>query len=156
MTADRLIASIAVHPRALRLPDDNSSQHPAQPLSAPNAPSANDVRLFRRDQPVAKPLAVPLKMIMRDKFMNRLAQRAFPEQDHSLQTGFLNRPYEAFRMGVQIRRTRRQLHALDSGGTKRAQKLRGVQRIAVMDQVLLPHQETLHVVAEIASYLCHP
>ena len=126
------------------------------PLAAPDGPSASDAWLFRHDQPVAKPLVVPLKMIMRDKFVNRLAQRAFTEQDHSLQTRFLNRPYEAFRVGVQIRRTWRELHALDSGATKRAQKLRGVQRIAVMDQVSLPHQETLHVVAEIARYLCHP
>src|SRR5580704_12226542 len=111
MTADRLIASIAVQSvcsGCLII----VVQHPAQPLSAPDGTRASVARLFRRDQPVAKPLVVPFKMIMRDEFMNRLAQRAFPEQDHSVQAGFLNRPYKTFRVGVQIRRTWRQLHAL--------------------------------------------
>ena len=117
MTADRLTASIAVVPVCTGCLTIIVVQHPAQPLAAPDGPSASDAWLFRHDQPVAKPLVVPLKMIMRDKFVNRLAQRAFPEQDHSLQTGFLDRPYEAFRAGVQIRRTWRQLHALYPGGT---------------------------------------
>jgi len=38
-------------------------QHPAQPLPAPDGASASDARLFRRDQPVAEPLVVPLQMI---------------------------------------------------------------------------------------------
>jgi hypothetical protein len=63
MTADRLIASIAVHSVRSGCLTIIVVQHPAQPLSAPDGPSATDATLFGRDQPVAKPLVVPLKMI---------------------------------------------------------------------------------------------
>ena len=63
MTADRLIALIAVHPVRSGCLTIIVVQHLAQPLAAPDGPSASDARLFRRDQPVAKPLVVPLKMI---------------------------------------------------------------------------------------------
>ena len=63
MTADRLIASIAVHPVPSGCLTIIVVQHPAQPLAAPDGPSASDAWLFRHDQPVAKPLVVPFKMI---------------------------------------------------------------------------------------------
>jgi hypothetical protein len=65
-------------------------QHSAQPLAAPDRSGATGVRVFLRYEPVTQPLIVPLAMIMHNEFVNRLPQRAFSEQNHPLQAGFLD------------------------------------------------------------------
>jgi hypothetical protein len=50
---------------------------------------------------------------MGDELENGAPQRLFSEQDEAVQAGFLDRAYESFGMGIQIRGARRQLHRLD-------------------------------------------
>jgi hypothetical protein len=39
---------------------------------------------------------------MYNEFVNRFAQRAFAEEDHTLQAGFLDAAYKSLRVGVQV------------------------------------------------------
>jgi len=73
------------------------------------------VGLIRQDQPIAETLVVALAMIMHNEFLNRFAQCAFTEENHAFQAGFLDAAYKSLRMGVQIRRMRRQLNGFHSG-----------------------------------------
>src|SRR5437879_11523131 len=76
MTADQLIASIAVHPMCSGCLTVIIVPHPAQPLSAPDGPTRFNLGLARNDQPVPPSLVVPFQVIMRNEFMNGLTQRA--------------------------------------------------------------------------------
>ena len=58
----------------------------------------------RTDQCILQTLVVALGMIMRDEFGNRFPHRPFAEQDHPLQAGFLDGPYEPFGVGVGEKR----------------------------------------------------
>ena len=69
MTADRLIASIAVHPMYSGCLTVIIIQHPAQPLLAPDGPARFNLGLARNDQPVPQSLVVPFQVIMRNEFI---------------------------------------------------------------------------------------
>ena len=53
------------------------------------------------DQCIVQTLVVALAMVMRHEFSSRFPHRALAEQDHPLQTRFLDRPYKPFRVRVQ-------------------------------------------------------
>jgi len=94
-------------------------QHLAQPLAARDRSTITSRGFIRDDQPVAETLVVSLALTMRHEFANRLPDGS----DKSL------------RMGIQIRRPRRQSYRLHSTGGQRSQKLSGEQRVAVVNQV---------------------
>ena len=75
-------------------------QHSAQPLAALDYSGTVGARPFVHDQPIAKPLMVPLAMVVRHEFADGLPQRAFSEQNHPVQTRFLDGSNEAFRVRV--------------------------------------------------------
>ncbi len=108
---------------------------------------------IRDDQPVAKTLVVSLAMIMRHEFLDRLSQRTLSEQDHSVQAGFSDRSDKPLRVGIQIWRPGRQLHGLYATGGQRPEKLHREQRVAAVDQILLPRQEAVPRITEIPDYL---
>jgi hypothetical protein len=58
---------------------------------------------------------VAFVMIVLDEFVNDGPQRAFANEDQVIQTRFLDRPNEAFRVGVEIGRTGRQADGFDTG-----------------------------------------
>src|SRR5437764_1392831 len=62
----------------------------------------------RKEQHVALALMIPLVMIMCHILRQRMAERRFPKQDQPCKTLLLDRPHPALRVGVQIRRSRRQ------------------------------------------------
>lgn len=59
-------------------------------------------------------------------------------------------------MSVQLRRTRRQLLRFHIDGSKDGGKLLREQRVAVMDEILLPQQEAIPAIGEVSSRLRHP
>jgi len=77
--------------------------HAAQPLAAPNLSTLISMAFIWYNQPVAETLVVSLAMIMRDKLTNPCPQGALAEEDHALQTGFLDAAHKPLGVGVQIR-----------------------------------------------------
>jgi len=131
-------------------------EHSAQPLTTQDHSAAASARLFPHDQPVVQPLVVSLAMIMHHEFVHGLPQRAFSEQNYSLQARFLDGSDKALGMGIQIRRARRQFDRLHSRALQDLQEFRSEQGIPIMDQVAFADQEAFRRVAEIACHLTHP
>ena len=63
---------------------------------------------------------------------------------------------KSLRVGIQIRRSRRQLHRLHPGISYHLQKLSGEQRITIVNLVSLSRQDSLLRIREIARDLAHP
>jgi len=124
--------------------------------AAPDGSGISRMGFISDDQPVAQTLVDSLTMIIGQELTGRLAQRAFSEQDHPVQAGLLDRSGEPLCVGIQIRRPGRQLHGLHSTGGQRPQVLRREQRVAVVDQVLLPRQEAVPSLTETPGRLVHP
>jgi hypothetical protein len=57
---------------------------------------------------------ISLQVIMGQKFADAVPQRIFTEEDHLLQTTFLDAPHKTFRVRVQIWGSRWQFHTLDT------------------------------------------
>ena len=55
----------------------------------------------RTDQCIVQTLVIALAMIMRDELGSRFAYRTLAEQDHPLQTRFLDRPHKPFSVGMR-------------------------------------------------------
>ena len=79
-------------------------QEPTQPWTTGDRSVTPNCRGRREKQPVPHALMIPFVMIMSDELANRVAQRAFAHEDQSVQTRFLDRPYEALRVRVEIGR----------------------------------------------------
>jgi hypothetical protein len=109
-----------------------------------------------RYQSVANSLMIPLQVVMCHELPDRLPQRTLAKEDQSIQARLLDGPHKAFRMGVQVGGTRRQLHRLDSNIREHIHELRREQRVAIMDQIPLSKQQTIDGIAEIPSDLAHP
>src|SRR6516164_11008083 len=62
------------------------------------------------DPCIVQTLVVALAMVMRHEFSSRFPHRPLAEQDHPLQTRFLDRAYKPFSMRVQIGTARWKLH----------------------------------------------
>jgi hypothetical protein len=77
-------------------------QHSASPLAALNRSTVHGTRLCRYDQAIPQPLVVPLVVIVHYEFVEGLSQRAFFEQDHPLQAGFLDGPDEVLGVGIVV------------------------------------------------------
>ncbi len=87
------------------------AQHPAEPPGAFDRTDRLPFADIRLDQSVVEPLVIPLCVVVSGEFSCRLTKRPFPEEDHSVETLVLDRPNEAFGVGVQVGRTRRQADA---------------------------------------------
>ena len=90
----------------------------------------------RKEEHVTLPLMIPLVMIMCHILRQRMAERRFPKQDQPCKTLLLDRPHPALRVGVQIRRSRRQRDPRDPGRIDDLLKGRTVFPIPLMDQIL--------------------
>src|SRR5499427_802583 len=93
--------------------------------------------MLRTDQCIVQTLVVALAMVMRHEFSSRFPDGALTEQDHPLQTRFLDRPYKPFRVRVQIGTARWKLHRGNARFPQQAKELGRKQRIAIMDEVAL-------------------
>ena len=70
-------------------------------------------------------------------------QRTFPEQDQRFEAGLLYASHEALGVGVQIWTSRWQFDGFHTGILERAQKFFREQRVPVMDQVTLAHEQAI-------------
>ena len=131
-------------------------QHTAQSLASLDRSVELCQTGLRNNQLIAETLVIPFKVVMCCEFPDRLPQRALPEKDQSIQARFLARPHKAFRMGIQVWRTGRKFHRLNSHLREHKLELRREQRVAIMDQIPLTQEETIHRVADISGYLAHP
>ena len=77
-------------------------QQPTQALPPLNPSSRVDCSLHRNDQSIVEALMISFIMIMLHEIADTAPQRVFTKEDHLLQTLFLDRSYESFRMGIQI------------------------------------------------------
>ena len=70
---------------------------------AADRPTAVSDTGIRHDEHVADALMVSLTVIMRDEFPDGDPQRLFTEQNHPIQTAFLNTSNEPLRVAIQVR-----------------------------------------------------
>src|SRR5918911_2357322 len=99
---------------------------------------------------------IALMMKMRHILRQRMAERRFPKEDQPRETFLLDRPHPAFRVGVEIRRPRRQWHTRHPGYVNDLLK-RGTEfGVAVMDEILARCQETPLLHRDVAGHLHHP
>ena len=78
-------------------------EQPTEPCPTADLAAVSRMRRVGQDQSVAESLVIAFMVIMRNKFLDRLAQRTFSEQNHSIQARLLDGPDESLRVGVQIR-----------------------------------------------------
>ena len=55
------------------------------------------------DQLIAQTLMIPFAMIVLDEFADGSPERPFTDENQPVEAGFLDRPYEPFRVRVQSR-----------------------------------------------------
>src|SRR5205085_2245064 len=72
-----------------------------------------DGSLHRNDQSIVEALMISFIMIMLHEIADTAPQRVFTKEDHLLQTLFLDRSYESFRVGIQIWASGRQPYGFD-------------------------------------------
>ena len=70
----------------------------------------------RKEQHIAFALMIALVMKMRPILRQRMAERRFPKQDEARQAFLLARSHPPLRVGVEMRRPRRQWDAPAPGG----------------------------------------
>ena len=69
---------------------------------------------------MVEPLVIPFVVVVRDELADSATQRAFADQDHALEAGFLDGAHEARRVGVQVRRAGGESDGGDIGRAGRA------------------------------------
>ena len=67
----------------------------AEPFAACDRALAGTDFILRIEQPIAQALMVPLVVIVFKELADCVVQRPFPEEDHAVQAGLFDRPYEA-------------------------------------------------------------
>ncbi len=92
----------------------------------------------RKEEHVALALMIPLVMKMCHILRQRMAERPFPEQDQPRETLLLDRPHPALRVGIEIRRPRRQRDSRDPSRVDELLKSGAVFPVPVMDEVVIP------------------
>ena len=95
-------------------------------------------------------------MVMVRILVEHMPQGAFAQQNHSGQRFVSDRPYPALRIGVQVRRPRRQRDPLDPGGVNDLLKGRAIFPIPIVDQLLPWGQEAPCFHGHVARHLHHP
>src|SRR5499426_2626302 len=86
-------------------------QESAEPLTTLNRTfTLTSLAGQRKEQDIPLALMIALVMIRLHILLERMPERAFPKQDQPRQALLLHRAYPALRIGVEIRRPRRQGH----------------------------------------------
>src|SRR5712692_9110673 len=112
-------------------------QQPAKPLTTLQWACTYRVLADRRkEQDIALALMIPLVVKMRHILRQCVAERRFPKQDKSRQALFFDGSHPALRVGVQIRRPRRQGYPRAPGCVNEVLKGSAVFPVPIMDQIL--------------------
>src|SRR5262245_37951336 len=96
---------------------------------------------------------IPLVMVMRHVFIERMPQRGFPKQDQPGEGFLFNGAHPPLREGVQWWW---QWDVRDAGRVNTLLKGRAVFAIPVMDQVLSGREEASCLHCDVAGHLHHP
>ena len=91
-------------------------QQPAQPPATDDRSVAPSYRGGWEEQQIAHALMVAFAMIVLHELANGSPERPFTDENHAVQTRFLDGPYEALRVRVEIRGTGRQADHLHACG----------------------------------------
>ena len=94
-------------------------------------------------QQVSHPLMISFVMVVRHELANRAAQRAFADQDQSIETRFFDGPHEAFRERIEIGGMGRQADGLDTRRAQRLAKRIREERIAIVKEVAFADEASL-------------
>ena len=132
-------------------------QEPAEPLTTlRRAFTLTSLAGQRKEQDILLALMITLVMIMLHIRLERMPERAFPTQDQARQALLLHRAYPALRIGVEIRRPRREGHPFHPGHVYDLLKGGAVCPVPVMDEVLPGRQATPLLHRLVARDLHHP
>ncbi len=116
-------------------------QQAAEPLAAFDLARGSAGLGAQSEQPIVQPLVISLGMVVLQPLADRVSQRLLAEEDHAVDALGFEGPEEALQMRVQVRRPRRQKHALGSSLFNELAKLIGELAVAVHQQVLLAVQK---------------
>jgi hypothetical protein len=75
-------------------------QHATEAHSAANRPIGSSRGSGKLEQAILDTLVIALAMVMRQVFVYGTAQRCLPDEEHSIQTFFLDPAYEALRVRI--------------------------------------------------------
>ena len=128
----------------------------AEPLAADDFAAGLADRVIRLDDLVFEPLVISLGVIVADELADGVTEHLLTEEDHPVQTLFLDRPYPALGEGIQVGTSGRQTDWLDTGGFQDGPKLLGEFGVPVHEQVGFAFQESILAVGEVAGDLLHP
>ena len=127
-----------------------------EPLTRQNAAVADGLGRHLHDHLIAQALMVAFAMIVLDELANGSPEGRFTDKNDPVQAGFLDRPYEALRVHVEIRGTRRQADDLNACGGECLAERHGEPRIPIVDQKALAHQKAIVGICHVATHLTHP
>jgi hypothetical protein len=99
---------------------------------------------------------VSFVMVVFDERVNRTAQRAFANENQSIQARFLDRPHEALRVRVEIWRTWGQADRFDASRSQGVTKRVGEAWISIVKEETFPSQASINRIRELATALDHP
>ena len=101
-------------------------------------------------------MVVAIGVVVRHTLSDHVPKMLLAEEDHSIKAFGFDRSHETLRVGIQVWAFRRKLDATHAGRRERLCELRCVQRIAIVDEVMLPEEETVKAVRQIPCHLIHP
>ena len=99
---------------------------------------------------------IPLLMVVDKELGDRPSQRCFAENDHAVQTRFLDRANESLGVSVQIWRPRWQSNHSYARLLEQVPKRMRVERIAIQNQIPDIQEKAIDAIRHIAAHLVHP
>ena len=122
-------------------------EQPAQPRPSPHA-ARHVGRRRAGNESIVEPLVIPFTMVMLDKLREGAPKVVLTYRNDAVETFFLDRRHEAFRVGIRIRRAYRNQHDPDAGLTKLTAHVATPFPIAIADQHSQPVVRQNVVIAE--------
>ena len=99
---------------------------------------------------------IPFVMIVLDELGDGSPERSFTDENQPVEAGFLNCPYEPFRIRIENWGPGRQAERLDTGRSQRVSKRVGEAWIAIMQEEAFPAQASINRIGELPTALDHP
>lgn len=110
----------------------------------------------RFDQVVAETLMISFLVKMGDEFLEAVSQRAFAEEDHSVESFCLQAEHEPFDESIAVGASRRQNDRFDLGLLFQEVSKRQKLRIAIDQNVSRVPQKSVFRIGQCTRHLPHP
>jgi hypothetical protein len=98
--------------------------------------ASGPARWLADDQRVSETLVIAFTMVVRDELRHRTSEVALAKRDHAVKVLLLDRPHNAFRVGVRIRRALGRHHDSDAHVPQLTPHVATPLPIAITDQDL--------------------